>query len=327
MRSGQVEFVERPPWWGGDLQTMRNQIVVHRVPLVRRATPLRLPASDGSGDVLTGSLHEPENGSGGPAIFLIHGLTGCEDSTYVRQTTAYHLSLGRKVVRVNLRGAGSSRITARGYYYGGCTSDVQDMLDGLEPSVTRSGVFAIGYSLGGNILLNFLAQLRNDHPLIGAATVSAPINPAEACARLMSRRNMIYHYFLLRNMKRQALSPYADLTAHEQRAIQSARSIYAFDDDFTAPRHGYRSADDYYAKTAGYQFVAQLEIPTLLLHARNDPWIPSGPYLELLQQPLGQAEIVLAPSGGHVGFHDRASSAPWHDRVVNRFLETVAGSP
>lgn len=322
------EFVERMPWRGGDLQSLRNQYFAPRRPLDGRETELVFATSDGSGDRLTGKLNTPACNSLGPTVLLIHGLTGCEDSTYMRETARFQLSLGRPVVRINLRGAGPSRSKARGFYFGGCTQDVQDIMDGLDPELTGRGVFAIGYSLGGNILINFLAGLKRDHPVVGAATVSAPIRPAEACERLMAVRNSLYHHFLLRRMKAESLSPHAQLSSSERQAIEAASSIFEFDDKFTAPRHGYADAEDYYTRTAGFQFVGDLPVPTLLLHARNDPWIPDRPYQELQQRTLGLARICLTRSGGHVGFHDRASRIPWHDRTINRFLEEiVAGMP
>ena len=115
----------------------------------------------------------------------------------------------------------------------------------------------------------------------------------------MSTRNGVYHHFLLRRMKEQSLSPNARLSEHERLAIRSAKSLFEFDDNFTAPRHGYDGAEDYYAKTAGYQFVSELPVPTILVHARNDPWIPALPYDELQERRLDNAKIVLAPSGGH----------------------------
>lgn len=319
------DFVDRMPWWGGDLQSLRNQLFAPRAPFAGQETPLAFATSDGSGDMLTGKLNAPEGDSVGPTILLIHGLTGCEDSTYMRETTRFQLSLGRSAVRINLRGAGPSRSKAGGFYFGGCTQDIQDVLDGLSPELIRRGVFAIGYSLGGNILLNYLAGLGRDHPIVGAATVSAPIRPAEACERLMELRNSVYHHFLLRRMKAESLSPHAQLSVSERTAIEAASSIFDFDDKFTAPRHGYTDAEDYYARTAGFQFVANLPVPTLLVHARNDPWIPDSPYVELQQRSLGNARICLTRSGGHVGFHDRASRVPWHDRAINQFLEGISG--
>lgn len=321
------DYADRAPWWGGDLQTIRNQLVEWRFGLLSieaEEQELHFPVSDGTGDTLTAKLNEPANLGNGPTVLLIHGLTGCEDSTYMRRTAAFHVSLGRRVIRLNLRGAGPSRAYAGGYYFGGCTSDIQDVIDGLEPALLDSGLFIIGYSLGGNILMNYLGQLSASSPLIGAATVSAPLRPSEACARLMEPRNRLYHSMLLGRMKREALSPYARLSDDERQHIQSARSIFEFDDLFTAPRHGYGDAVNYYAMTAGEQFVGHSPVPVLLIHAANDPWVPASPYRELQARCHENATIVVSAGGGHVGFHDRVQTSPWHDRAIDLFLSSLA---
>ncbi len=176
MAGGVCEFKERAPWWGGDLQTLRNHVLSARLPLPGRSLVLIFSTSDGSGDKLSGTLEQQKEHEKSPLILLIHGLTGCEDSTYVRESARFHLVRRRSVLRLNLRGVGSSGQLARGYYHAGCASDLQDVLDGLTPEETENGVFAIGFSLGGNILLNLLGRSNVMHGLIGAATVSAPMN-------------------------------------------------------------------------------------------------------------------------------------------------------
>jgi predicted alpha/beta-fold hydrolase len=313
-------FYDRAPWWGGDLQTLRNQIIRTKQALASASRALEFPTSDGSGDRLTGTLETPLGAITGPLILLIHGLTGCEDSTYVRETARFQLARGRRVLRLNLRGAGSSRKTAVGYYYGACVDDIRAVLVGLDKGIRDQGVFAIGYSLGGNILVNTLGQDWARDYFVGAATVSAPLKPAEAADRLMQPRNAIYHHTLLRQMKFEVLSPFARLSQDERTAIKTANSIYEFDDRFTAPRNGYHDANDYYAKTAGIQFVPELSVPTLLIHARNDPWIPLQPYLDLDGFVAHGSRILITRGGGHVGFHERGCRDTRHDRAINVFL-------
>ena len=321
-----VDFVERPPWWGGDLQTIRNQLIrrVHSLPC--RSSALEFPTSDGSGDRLTGTLEEPIKPAKGPLILLIHGLTGCEESAYMRNSARFHLAQGRAVLRLNLRGAGTSRRVAGGHYHAGSASDLQDVLLALGSQETPYGVFAVGYSLGGNILLNLLSRLPRHHQLVGAATVSAPIAPLAACQRIMARRNIVYQTSLLRRMKRDLLSPLARLTDRERWAVRGAASIFEFDDKFVAPRNGFRGALDYYERTAGAQNLGDIAIPTLLLHACNDPLIPVSTYAALQGRSLPNVEIVLARGGGHVGFHERGFSDTWHDRTIDAFVcRQIAG--
>lgn len=318
-----ARFRDRPPWWGGDLQTLRNGVMTLGVPLPSLSSEIGFEMSDGSGDSLVGKLEKPlKPREGTPLILLLHGLTGCEHSTYVRETARFHLEQRRTVVRLNLRGARPGRHVARGYYHAGCAHDLLDVLKGLGDAHAPHGVFAIGFSLGGNILLNLLANLPAGHDLIGAATVSAPIEPIETCRRLMQPRNVLYHRWLLQRMKSDVLTS-AELSAAERRDIESARSVYEFDDRWVAPRHGFQSASDYYERTAGARCLASIEVPTLMLHAMNDPWIPAAAYERLRHHRRSSLQVVLARSGGHVGFHEHGHAKTWHDRTINAFLERV----
>ena len=305
------------------------------VPLPSRPSRIEIPLSDGSGDRLTGALERPRDAAAqSPLILLIHGLTGCEDSDYVRESARFHLRRGRTVLRLNLRGAGPSRPFARGYYHAGCAPDIQDTLDHLghvlEPDICH-GVFAVGYSLGGNILLNLLGRLKPGHALVGAATVSAPIEPGQASARIMAPRNALYHRFLVKRLKHDLLASPAPAQA-DRHAIAHAASILEIDDCWVAPQNGFRDAQDYYERTAGARQVGAIKVPTLILHACNDPWIPPAPYFSLmdraasggLPQASPNVEVRLAASGGHVGFHERGHTETWHDRMIDGFLRAHA---
>lgn len=318
-------FQDRAPWWGGDLQTLRNFCLPQTVPLPGRSSALEFPMSDRSGDRLTGTLHRPaDSARDSPLIVLVHGLTGCEDSSYVRVTTRFHLRCGRSVLRLNLRGAGTSRRVANGYYHAGCAEDVRDVLDGLDGAVSERGLFLIGFSLGGNILLNLVGRLQARNAILGIATVSAPIEPFEACQRMMEARNAVYHRFLLQRMKRDVLSS-TGLSDSERKDIERADTIFAFDECWVAPRNGFLDARDYYRRTAGAQFVHSISVPALMLHARNDPWIPDRPYTALKRVGLPGVEIVVARSGGHVGFHENGHAETWHDRTIDAFIQNLAG--
>lgn len=322
----EAAFRERAPWWGGDLQTLRNLCLRRHRDLAGTSSAVEFPMADGSGDRLLGTLTLPDAPRArGPLIVLIHGLTGCEDSDYMRESARFHLARGRSVLRLNLRGAGPGRDLARGYYHAGCADDLQAVLDGLDAALSQHGLFLIGYSLGGNILLNWLGRADARHPVIGAATVSAPIEPGQACRRILQPRNALYHHFLIRRMKRDVLAS-DGLLPVERRNIESARTIFEFDDRWVAPRNGFRGAKDYYARTAGAQFVPSIAVPTLMIHARNDPWIPDEPYLRLAESTPPPITLLLPGSGGHLGFHEQGHAETWHDRAIDRFLRDAAGS-
>jgi predicted alpha/beta-fold hydrolase len=208
---------------------------------------------------------------------------------------------------------------AKGNYHAGSAPDVQDVIEGLGNDETSDGVFLVGFSLGGNILLNLLATLPVGHRVVGAATVSAPIEPLEACRRIMAPRNALYHRWLLRRMKQDVLAS-GGLPAGEREAVERAKSVFEFDDHFVAPSNGFRDAIDYYERTAGARRLPDISVPTLLLHACNDPWIPVRPYIEPARGTSKSISILVARSGGHVGFHERGYADTWHDRMIDGFL-------
>lgn len=314
-------FRARFPWWGGDLQTLRNRFVYRYRPLPGEVKALEVRLADG--DTLTGTVHQCAEPAEQPLIFLVHGLTGSEDSMYMLESARHHLNQGRNVVRMNLRGAGSSVSHCRTTYSGESWPDLFAVLEQLDPALTRYGIFVVGYSMGGNILLNGLPNLPETVPCIGAATVSAPIDPISASKRLMARRNRVYENALLTDMRASHMAlPLAEAPEMRQ-AIENAASIWAFDDTVTAPRLGYDSAQSYYAATAGKDRVAEVRLPLLMLHAEDDPWIPVAPYRAL--HPPQNVSVEITRSGGHVGFHGRGLEQPWHELRISDFIDGLTG--
>ena len=102
--------------------------------------------------------------------------------------------------------------------------------------------------------------------------------------------------------------------------VRRSRSVYEFDDVFTAPRKGFDGVEDYYRRTAGIKHAPNVGVPLLMIHASNDPWIPAEPYRQLAANPNSHVETVLVRSGGHVGFHGADSKEAWHDRRIEAFL-------
>ncbi len=282
---------------------------------------LVLPMRDGSGDALAAALHRPADATHQPLVVLIHGLTGCEDSAYIRASAAHLLGFGYPVLRLNLRGAGPSRALCRLHYHAGKSEDLLDALLGLDPALLDPGIVAVGYSLGGNMLLKYLVEEGEAGPVRAAVAVSAPIDLAASAMRLMVRRNALYQRYLLSDMKAEALGGAAEVSTRERAAIGGARSILEYDDRFTAPRNGFAGADDYYARCAAARGLDAIRVPTLLIHALDDPWIPGDAYSARNWEANGRLVPLLSDGGGHLGFHGRCGPAAWHDRAIGAFLE------
>lgn len=299
------DFKPGLPWWGGDLQTIGAYFVSRfpRLPL-HPFERLLLPIDDGSGDSLVAALHRQETGRDRPLVVLIHGLAGCEESCYMVATAAYLLGCGFPVLRLNLRGAGPSRLHCRREYHAGSTAELHAAIQGLDPDLRGRGLLAIGFSLGGNILLKYLAEYRGHTPVLAAASISAPIDLADASRCLLRWRNTFYQRHLLAGVKRSTTLPRSDLTAKERAAILAARSIHEFDHAFTAPRNGYPDADRFYEANAAQRFLDAIRTPTLLIHARDDPFVPATAYERVEWRRLPYLTALLPRSGGHLGFRD-----------------------
>jgi predicted alpha/beta-fold hydrolase len=318
-KSGQTgEFRQRFPWIGGDLQTVRNYLIRPPASIGNGTTQrIELPAGDETGDRFVLALDTPQQPDPGrPLVVVIHGLTGCQDSFYVLNTARFWLGRGHAVLRVNLRAAGPSRQLCREQYHAGRSRDIAAVLAGLPYELTRSGVIAIGYSLGGNVLLKYLGEEGGRALVRFAASVSAPIDLAASARRFQRARNWFYQRWLLSRMKAEATTPSAAISGEERLAIIGSRSVWEFDNRYVAPRNGFDGAEDYYARCSAIGFLGGIKVTTLLIHARDDPWIPPAPY-EAAER-LGNRHLVhrLTDRGGHVGFHGRGSRTPWHDRLI-----------
>jgi predicted alpha/beta-fold hydrolase len=303
-------FRPRFPWYGPDLQTLRNFIVRPRVALPRSET-LSFPMGDG--DVLTGDFCRASGGDSRPSVVLIHGLTGCSESFYMRGSAAAHLAAGSNVLRLNLRGAGPSN--ARFMYHAGRSEDLRRVFDALD---APHGIYAVGYSLGANMLLKYLSEGAGK--VIRAASVSAPIDLLETSKRIHAPRNRVYHDYLLRRMIADARAPHADLGPVMRAAVEAVRTIWDFDDKVVAPRNGFDGVRDYYARCSAGPRLKDIGVPTLLVHALDDPWIPAALYTGYNWAANPRLTPLLPRGGGHAGFHGAASPVAWHDRAIVEFF-------
>ncbi len=329
------DFRARRPWWGADLQTLRNSLVGPQLsPNRDPGFQLKLPVSDGSGDALVGLLEKPAIETERPLAVLIHGLSGSEDSAYMIATSRALLEHGYPVLRLNLRGAGPSRPLCRYQYHAGKSEDLRDALgsDAFSGSlrdhsidVARRGLVLVGYSLGANMLLKFLAEFGDRFPIVGACAISAPIDLEAASYRFLHPRNAVYHWNLLRNMRREALDEGGEVTDAEREAIVRVKSILEFDNQFVAPRNGYPDAAAYYADNMARRFLADISVPTLVIHAQDDPWIPADSYTSYPWTDNPNLLPLIPSGGGHVGFHGHGSAIPWHDRCLIPFFDAVGG--
>jgi predicted alpha/beta-fold hydrolase len=316
-------FRARAPWFGGDLQTLRNTFKRDRADLDSWPGK-RVYFQADNGDRLNGVLHAGRD-TQAALVVLIHGLTGCEDSAYMRASARIFLGAGYAVLRLNLRGAQPSRRDCRQMYHSGRSEDLALVFDRLtDMGHGADRMLAVGYSLGGNILLKYLAENGTAARVSCAVTVSAPLDLDRVSRRLEAPRNRLYHRWLLDRMKLDWGGGPLDISPAQWAALEQATSIREFDDGVVAPSNGFANAEEYYASCAAGPRLTGIETPTLLVHAEDDPWIPAEIYRQYKPAMPSNMLLALVSGGGHVGFHGKGGR--WHDRAALRFFDGAAQS-
>jgi predicted alpha/beta-fold hydrolase len=283
-----------------------------------RPHPVHL--ADGDCVVLHDSLPEGWQ-PGGRIAVLIHGLCGSHESPPVGRLARRLLPQGVRVVRLDLRGCGHGAGLTRRLYHGGCSEDVRAALAEVHSWAPDSPLLLAGVSLGGNIALK-LAGEAADHPVPGLAGVAAVAPPIdlERCAVLLSqRRNRIYERHFVRGLLRQVRHVGA-LPGEPPVQFPRKLTLRLFDDLFTAPRHGFTDALDYYRRCSSFPLIPRISVPGLILTARDDPFIAVEPFLELVAP--AHLEVRILEHGGHLGFlgWDGAGGIRWAERRVADWL-------
>lgn len=312
----------RPPWWlpGGHLQTLAPALFGSRRNPGYRRERLELP----DGDFV--DLDWLRNGSSQLAV-LVHGLEGSSTSPYMagmaRAFRDSHHS--RDVLAVNLRGCSGEPNRTLQFYHSGETGDLRTILRTVTS--TYSSVALVGYSLGGNVVLKYLGEAPDevDPKLAAAVAFSVPCHLATSAEILARPINRIYMARFLRTLvakirdRGHRFPRSIDLTG-----IESIRTFKAFDGRYTGPLHGFRDAEDYWGKSSSRQFLSAIRIPTLLVNARNDPFLSSECFPEDEARNHPGLFLECPASGGHLGFPGRrAGSFTWAEERVISFLDTI----
>jgi predicted alpha/beta-fold hydrolase len=325
-----AHFAPAPPWLTGNLQTAADRIRPRQHDLGAVSTEQRLlvPMTDGSGDALAVRIHRPRIAPrpDRPLVLVVHGLGGSIESTYVKATTLGLLRAGYAVARVDLRGVGDSSEHCRMLYHGGRSGDLRTVLRSLADEQGADGVGIVGFSLGGNVTLKLLGEPLEGLPVRAGVAVSSPLDLSVGVEHLHHRMLGLYEKFLVGKLKSDSRHSGLALTDEERAAITKVRTLTEFDDLITAKHNGWRDAAEYYAVNSSAQFLPRITVPTLVVHALDDPMIPASPY-EAIDWAQLEADTpvrrAITRTGGHVGFHERGAELPWYVGRTVAFLDSV----
>ncbi len=302
------------PWWlpGGHLQT----IVAALAPAPRIAWR-RERWDTPDGDFIDLDWAGAEANPGGPLIALFHGLEGSSRSPYARAIAARALATGWRCVVPHFRGCSGELNRLPRAYHSGDSEEIGWILDRLQAR------HAVGISLGGNALLKLLGERGTATQLLKAVAISAPLDLAAAGRNLdagLSRE--IYTRVFLRTLKRKTFEKIRrQKISVDALRLAKARTFWEFDDTVTAPLHGFLGADDYWARSSSGPWLARIRAPTLVINARNDPFMPESALDAVRDSGKVPPNVMLEfpRTGGHAGFPGRNH---WLAQRVLHFLST-----
>lgn len=306
------------PWWARNphVQTIFAK-VLHRCRFQHRRERLELP----DGDFVDLAWASPEQGDQKPLVVLFHGLEGNVESHYIQGMMAAIQQQGWQAVLMHFRGCSGEPNRYLQSYHSGSTADAHYLISLLRQRYPDRAIGAIGYSLGGNMLINYLAK-HPYNPLCAAVVISAPLQLAACADRINTGFSRYYQRYLLNAM---LFNWQQRLRRHPQHKWQAKaphiKSLRQYDDNITAPIHGFEDADDYYQRCSGLQQLAKVSTPTLMLHAADDPFMDDTVIPDASDLPPA-ITYELSRTGGHVGFLQGSPWAPnyWLEQRVPQWL-------
>jgi hypothetical protein len=291
-------------------------------PASMRREELDLPDGDvTAGDWLWDADEFPKSA---PLLVILHGLEGSSKSSYARMLMHAALERSWRPCVLNFRDCGDYRNRLPRRYHAGETNDIRYFLQTRHEQGQIGPMLAVGYSLGGNILLKYLGESGNDSRLNAAGAVCVPLDLYACSDALNTGFSKIYQKHLLKNMKNSVRRKFDQHTAaFDWHRALAATTFAEFDDAVTAPLHGFRDMQDYYDKCSSAQFLKDIVRPTLIINALDDPFMTPAviPDADRLSEHV---TLEVAANGGHVGFIE--GGTPWRPEyfLPRRLLDFLA---
>jgi len=268
-----------------------------------------------------------------PIIIIFHGLEGSVHSPYAfRMMKALDVQ-GFNSVVMHFRGCYGEQNRLARAYHSGETGDARFFINYLHALYPERNLAAVGYSLGGNMLMKLQGEWGSDSPLFAVVSVSSPLRLEMTADHINSGASRFYQTLLMNSLKKRLLEKferhdYESLIGLKKEVVPTLKSFWEYDDLFTGPVHGFKSAEDYYARSSAYPYIPHIKKPALIIHAKDDPFMPSA-VLPSLDQLPEQVSVELSDHGGHVGFLGGTLLKPkyWlEERIPAFFVEYLPES-
>ncbi|OVA04760.1 hypothetical protein BVC80_1719g97 [Macleaya cordata] len=263
-----------------------------------------------------------------PVLILLPGLTGGSGDTYVQHMLVRARRIRWRVVVFNSRGCGGSPVITPQFYSASFTEDTREVVKHVKTRYPNSNLYAVGWSLGANILVRYLGEESQNCPLSGAVSLCNPFNLVIADEDFRKGFNNIYDKALARALtkifKKHALLFEEIGGEYDIKLAANAKTVKEFDEGLTRVSFGFNSADHYYSNSCSSDSIKNVRKPLLCIQAANDPIAPSRgiPREDIKENP--NCLLIVTPKGGHLGWvagDEAPFGAPWTDPVVIEFLQ------
>jgi len=238
-------------------------------------------------------------------MVIWHGIEGSSASNYMLSTADKGFAAGFNVVRMNLRTCGGTEHLTSTIYHGGLTDDLRAIVSELIQQDGLSRLFLVGFSLGGNLVLKLAGEYDDRAPdeVLAVCAVSPSIDLQASAKLILKRSNWLYQKDFVRRLKqrlRRKHKLFPEL--YDISGLSSVRTLREFDDRYTSRAHGFNGADDYYYRASSIRVIDKIRIPTLIIHAEDDPFIPFEPMLDSAVTTNPYILLIATKQGGHVAF-------------------------
>ena len=320
----------RPPFWlrNGHLMTLVPRYWPRTISLAALPHESRF-FTTAQETRLLGVCHWQSDRKAAPTVIMVHGLEGSSESAYMRGIAAKAYRFGFNVVRMNQRTCGGTEHLTPTLYNSGLSGDYRAIVKELVQHDELRRIWLIGYSMGGNLVLKAAGELGRSEPaLAGVAAVCPNIDPTLCARALEEPRNWIYHrHFVIglksRLRRKAALFPGKwDLSL-----LDRVATISEFDDRYTARDGGYRDGADYYDRAGARHVLNAISVPTLIITAQDDPFIPYSMFTTPTIQRHETIRVVAPRYGGHCGFFHWRGNGEDSYWAENRIVDFLRNGP
>lgn len=310
----------KPAWWLSNkhLQTLWPTLCrrpIHDIAIARER--FELPDGDFVDLDWSGNGH-------GPIVIMLHGLEGSIDSPYAKGMLHAISKQGWRGVLMHFRCCSGERNRLPRTYHSGETGDINAVVTTLSQREPGVPMAALGFSLGGNVLLKWLGESGQSNVLKAAIAISVPFELHKSVNRINQGFSKLYQWHLLRSLYYKMQWKFREQSAPVIiPPLSDLHTIRDFDEAVTAPLHGFANAEDYYAKSSCRQYLRHIHVPTLVLQAKDDPFMTED-LLPRLDELSSTITLELSEKGGHVGFVSGAlpwQAEYWLEQRVPRFLQ------